>query len=133
LLERADSRTVCLLAKALTLCRVALSRQLDNATLFHARDDFGGRAKDSTDATVHQRFTETLSSARPKELAHDYLEREVGSPADRVSSLVVAEREIQRSTASLKVEASPNNSLDAKQQAAAERWAARRKKPATDS
>jgi len=93
---------------------VALSRHRDNATLFYARDDFGGRAPNATDDTVRQRFMDTLSRARSKELAHDYLEREVGSPADRVATLVVADWEKRR-----------NADLDARQQAAAERWAAR--------
>jgi Ti-type conjugative transfer relaxase TraA len=98
---------------------VALSRHRDNATVFYASDDFGGRAPSATLASVHDRFTEALSRARPKELAHDYLEREIESPADRVSTLVVADWEKRRSADS------PNNDLDTRQQAAAERWAAR--------
>ena len=63
---------------------VALSRHRDNATVFYARDDFGGRGHNATDENVRQRFVETLSRARPKELAHDYLEREPGSEQDRL-------------------------------------------------
>ena len=100
---------------------VALSRHRDNATVFYAADEFGGRHPKSTPESVRDRFMETLSRARPKELAHDYLEREIGSPADRVSSLVVAEWEKPRNTDS------PSNDLDARQQAAAERWLKGRK------
>jgi Ti-type conjugative transfer relaxase TraA len=92
---------------------VALSRHRDNATVFYARDDFGGRHPKSTPESVRDRFMETLSRARPKELAHDYLEREVGSHADRVSTLDRRDKD------------SPSNDLETRQQAAAERWAAR--------
>jgi Ti-type conjugative transfer relaxase TraA len=95
---------------------VALSRHRDNATVFYARDDFGGRNPKSTPESVHDRFTETLSRARPKELAHDYLELESGSPADRISTLVPTDLEKNQA-----------NFLDARQQEAAERWAERQK------
>ena len=103
---------------------VALSRHRDNATMFYARDDFGGRHPNATDETVRRRFMETLSRARPKELAHDYLEREPGSESALVSRLVVSQWEKERN-------AEPNtqtplrlltNDLDARQQAVAERW-----------
>ena len=70
---------------------------------------------------------DTLSRARPKELAYNYLERDLGSDPALVSRLVVSQWEKERkadrdrpSTSSL-----DTNDLDAKQQAAAERWAAR--------
>jgi hypothetical protein len=85
----------------------------------------------ATDETVRQRFMDTLSRARPKELAHDYLEREAGSDATLVSSLVVSQWEKERkadqhrpSTASLET-----NDLEARQQAAAERWLKGRRSP----
>jgi hypothetical protein len=53
---------------------VALSRHRDNATLFYARDDFGGKNPSATPETIAKRFMEILSRARPKELAHDYLD-----------------------------------------------------------
>jgi Ti-type conjugative transfer relaxase TraA len=56
---------------------VALSRHRDDATLFYARDDFGGRNPSATPERVRERFMETLSRARPKELAHDYLDSSV--------------------------------------------------------
>jgi len=110
---------------------VALSRHRDNATLFYARDDFGGRAPTATDDTVRQRFMETLSRARPKELAHDYLERDLGSEQTLVSRLVVSQWEKERkadherpSPASLETD-----DLDARQQAAAERWLKAQREP----
>src|SRR3984957_10282122 len=67
---------------------VALSRHRDNANVFYARNDFGGRSQSATDETVRQRFVDTLSRARPKELAHDYLERAVGTESGPEQSLV---------------------------------------------
>jgi Viral (Superfamily 1) RNA helicase len=103
---------------------VALSRHRDNATVFYARDDFGGRSSSATDETVRQRFMETLSRARPKELAHDYLERDVGSEQGLVSRLVVSQWEKERNAEArgAKPAHSSTNDLEAKQQAAAERW-----------
>jgi hypothetical protein len=111
-----------------------LSCSLLHRTLFYATDDFGGRRPGATAAEVHARFTETLSRARPKELAHDYLEREAGSDAALVSSLVVSEWEKSRTTDHEpigKLAPSPSNDLDARQQAAAERWAARQQNTPT--
>ena len=52
---------------------VALSRHREAATLFYARDDFGG----GFDPEAGQaRLVERLSRAQAKDLAHDYLERE---------------------------------------------------------
>lgn len=108
---------------------VALSRHRDNATVFYAKDDFGGRAPTATDESVRQRFMDTLSRARPKELAHDYLERDSGSEATLVSRLVVNQWEKERKADHDRPSGSflETNDLDAKQQAAAERWAARQK------
>jgi Ti-type conjugative transfer relaxase TraA len=110
---------------------VALSRHRDNATVFYARDDFGGRAKSATPESVRDRFTETLSRARPKELAHDYLERETGTDSALVPSLVVSQWEKERKTEPNRSDAaqSPTNDFEARQQAAAERWAARQANP----
>ena len=55
---------------------VALSRHRDAATVFYARDDFGGRGGAAAPQAVQNRFVEKLSRAKPKDLAHDYLERE---------------------------------------------------------
>jgi Ti-type conjugative transfer relaxase TraA len=109
---------------------VALSRHRDNATLFYARDDFGGRSPTATDETVRQRFIDTLSRARPKELAHDYLERVPATDAALVSRLVVNQWEKERNAERKRPDlaSSSMQDLDAKQQAAAERWAARQNK-----
>ena len=53
---------------------VALSRHRETATVFYARDDFGGRAGTADPQEVQNRFVEKLSRARTKDLAHDYLE-----------------------------------------------------------
>ena len=55
---------------------VALSRHRESATLFYAQDEFarpsGEGAPDPAEAKRNLEYT--LSRARPKELAHDYLE-----------------------------------------------------------
>jgi len=56
---------------------VALSRHREAATLFYAQDDFAspGRSGAAVEPAEARRQLEfTLSRARPKELAHDYLE-----------------------------------------------------------
>jgi len=100
---------------------VALSRHREAATVFYARDDFGGRGG-APESEICARFVAALSRARPKELAHDYLEREAGSDAALVSRLVVSRWEKNRSAESSASAQLPTNDLDAKQQAAAERW-----------
>ena len=110
---------------------VALSRHRDNATLFYASDDFGGRSHGATDESVRQRFMDNLSRARPKELAHDYLEHETGSEQGLVCRPVVSQWEKERN-AELKSPIPlhlPTDDLDAKQQAAAERWLKSKREP----
>jgi hypothetical protein len=112
---------------------VALSRHRDNATVFYATEDFGGRRPGATPESVHERFAETLSRARPKELAHDYLERQ---PSDAASIADLVARDSERArTAERQPEHQPRphptNDIDARQQAAAERWAARQKSTPT--
>jgi len=65
---------------------VALSRHRESATLFYAQDEFAGpttnaKALDASEARRQLEYT--LSRARPKELAHDYLE---AGPEDRAGS-----------------------------------------------
>ena len=106
---------------------VALSRHREAATMFYAGDDFGGRSG-APESEIRARFIAALSRARPKELAHDYLEPASGSDAALVSRLVVKEWEKSRNAdpnSSTQTQHLPTNDLDAKQQAAAERWAAR--------
>jgi len=111
---------------------VALSRHRDDATVFYATDEFGGRARGATPEFVQARFTDTLSRARPKELAHDYLERKPSTDPTLVANLVVAEWEKSRNTEhtpTAQPAASPANDIEFRQQAAAERWAARQHQP----
>ncbi|HXS29092.1 MAG TPA: AAA family ATPase, partial [Steroidobacteraceae bacterium] len=70
---------------------VALSRHRENVALFYGREDFPGS------------FEATLSRARPKALAHDYLEREgldaeraAGSESEGLRSMSLADRFRQR-------------------------------------
>jgi hypothetical protein len=111
---------------------VALSRRRDGATVFYATDDFGGRAYKATPESIEARFNETLSRARPKELAHDYLEREQTTDPALLAGLVVADWEKNRNTGhtpTVQPTASPAKDLESRQQAAAERWAARQHQP----
>jgi hypothetical protein len=85
--------------------------------------------------SVRQRFTETLSRARPKEIAHDYLERDAKVDSPLVADLVVEQwRKHHNTPTPSQPSASNANDLDARQQAAAERWAAgQQKRPAANS
>ena len=63
---------------------VALSRHREAATLFYGADEFAdargqGGALDTADAK--RNLQSTLSRARPKELAHDYLDLDSGAKA----------------------------------------------------
>jgi Ti-type conjugative transfer relaxase TraA len=110
---------------------VALSRHREAATVFYASDDFGGRAAGATAETVKARFTEALSRARPKELAHDYLERLPSADTASLADLVAREAERARSAETererglLRPGLSPMAELQARQRLAAERWKAR--------
>jgi Ti-type conjugative transfer relaxase TraA len=93
---------------------VALSRHRDSAAVFYGEADFAD-ARDRRSAA--ERFEETLSRARPKELAHDYLEsREPPARAERGIELGL---ELER-------EPGPPQSLEEIQRAARENWAAYR-------
>jgi ATP-dependent exoDNAse (exonuclease V) alpha subunit len=110
---------------------VALSRHREAATVFYASDDFGGCAAVATAETVKTRFTEALSRARPKELAHDYLERLPTTDTASLADLVARDAERARHTdAQLerglsRPGLSPMADLQARQREAAERWKAR--------
>ena len=106
---------------------VALSRHRETATVYYASDDFGGRTAGVTDESVKARFTEALSRARPKELAHDYLEREPTDTAT-VADLIARNAEKARAPERLRereLRPSPMDDLATRQQQAAERWKAR--------
>ena len=83
---------------------VALSRHREAVTLFYAQEDFspGGAQADPSAAFARARLIQTLSRARPKELAHDYLELERSAtaslqrdPASRVSLHAIDQRQQQ--------------------------------------
>jgi hypothetical protein len=62
-------------------------------------------------------------SLNPKELAHDYLERDAKLDSPLVADLVVQQRQKERNTPSASQSSvSATNDLDARQRAAAERW-----------
>ncbi len=89
---------------------VALSRHREAATLFYGKEDFQA---DWRRGPVEEKFKAVLSRARPKELAHDYLEREPfgdqrpEAPSDRMlEQIPVRERatefgQIERERAAL--------------------------------
>lgn len=107
---------------------VALSRHRDSATVFYASDDFGSRAPGATAEKVKARFNETLSRARAKELAHDYLERDPTADSALLKALVTQQWEKERSAEHTASHPQPTpDDLEAKQQAAAERWAERQR------
>jgi len=57
---------------------VAMSRHRETATVFYARDDFGGRGGATDPKEVQTRMVSALSRERSKDLAHDYLEAPAG-------------------------------------------------------
>lgn len=90
---------------------VALSRHRDSTTVFYASEDFvppwrAGETLSPPEART--RWLEVLSRARPKELAHDYLDRE-----------------LEASAAATRPTSGPRltmNDIDALQKNAAQRW-----------
>ena len=87
---------------------VALSRHRQSATVFYASEDFGAPWDKValTTAEARRRFLDLLSRARPKDLAHDYLDREA-EPASDASKVRSRERTFD---------------IAARQQQAAEYW-----------
>jgi hypothetical protein len=70
---------------------VALSRHRESATVWYAREDFGGRGGRVSEEAVQARFEERLSRVQAKDLAHDYLERApVEAPAGVAEAVPVA-------------------------------------------
>jgi len=101
---------------------VALSRHRNAATLFYSRDEFSGASGSGAivDPTVARRELESiLSRARPKELAHDYLDIE--SSMDD-SPAAVAKRAIENWKA-LRAKEGQVSAAEVKKQAI-ERWRA---------
>jgi hypothetical protein len=74
---------------------------------------------------------ETLSRARPKELAHDYLERDEKVDSPLVADLVAQQWDKERNAPpASKPSVAGTNDLDGRQQAAAERWLKAKREPA---
>ena len=58
---------------------VALSRHRETTYVVYAAEDFGGSPETPAQRDqIRSQFIDTLSRARPKELAHDYLQRDAG-------------------------------------------------------
>jgi len=118
---------------------VALSRHREQATLFWGRDEFAGRGGQGpqVDAVEARKNLEAvLSRARPKELAHDYLEGGWASPPLNDSVRERAERsadlEATRPAGGSTTQASPETlSIEQIQRRARENWLALRAKDPT--
>jgi Ti-type conjugative transfer relaxase TraA len=91
---------------------VALSRHREGADVFYAAEDFGGdpTAESVSPKQIFEQFQSVLSRARHKELAHDYLNRELAVPHR------LAEKKVPTI-----------EDIDAMQQSAAERWLAKQR------
>jgi Ti-type conjugative transfer relaxase TraA len=92
---------------------LALSRHREAVTLFYGAEDFAGKLswQRMSRKEIRDEFTAALSRARPKDLAHDYLEPSLG----------VDQTETQPSYARRDTHISMDQ-IDAQQQAAAESW-----------
>jgi Ti-type conjugative transfer relaxase TraA len=94
---------------------VALSRHRESATVFYAAEDFGARPGADIDRDqVRERFLEVLSRARPKELVHDYLDR------DTAAELVASKADPAHRT---DIGNMGLDDIGARRQQAAQRWA----------
>ena len=112
---------------------VSLSRHREQATVFYASDDFGGRAHHAAPDKVHDRFIDALSRARAQDLAHDYLDREVGGDPLVAPGLAVTPAASSQPDGNRDFAAASPDDLDARQQAAAERWASRQNRGVSQS
>ena len=100
---------------------VALSRHREAAQLFYSSEEFAGRVGSDpvAERSAEARLISVLARARPKELAHDYLELEA-APALGARSPTRP----QPSTDSAPDPAHPLADVDARQRDAALRWKA---------
>jgi Ti-type conjugative transfer relaxase TraA len=106
---------------------VALSRHRETATVFYARDDFGGHGGAVEPQEVQTRFVEKLSRARAKDLAHDYLEREGSAAPVSSPELTPAKPERDRKADRFKgLKLKPPRGIEADAQAKTQAPAARR-------
>ena len=97
---------------------VALSRHREAATMFYAAEDFAGKFgwKSVAHDEIHAEVVAALSRARPKDLAHDYLE------SFPEPDLTAAQLPSERLATDLRKDQISMDLIDARQQAAAERW-----------
>jgi Ti-type conjugative transfer relaxase TraA len=97
---------------------VALSRHREAATMFYAAEDFAGKFgwKWVAHDEIHSEVVAALSRARPKYLAHDYLEP---SPEDDLTQMQLSSERLVPDVGSDRFSM---DSIDARQQAAADRW-----------
>lgn len=107
---------------------VGMSRHRESAALFYAAEDFAGANAFSSgdiDRRARRHFIDVLSRARPKELAHDYLER-AGQDFRYIDpSLSEEPKPSPQSTVTTPSTTRPRSYLkeiDAMQQRGAERW-----------
>jgi putative component of toxin-antitoxin plasmid stabilization module len=105
---------------------VAMTRHRHEATIFYGKDDF---QPDWRPGPAEENLLSVLSRARPKELAHDYLERdETGrytDPRDSDPGASIGSRDTTASPSAPKSQ--PNaymSAIDALQQRGAELWRA---------
>lgn len=97
---------------------VGLSRHREAATMFYAAEDFAGKLgwKRVAHDELHNEVVAALSRARPKDLAHDYLEPLMET------DLTAARLAPERLTTDVRKDQISMDLIDARQQAAAERW-----------
>jgi hypothetical protein len=110
---------------------VALSHHREDATVVYATEDFGPPPwsnEPTTSEIARQNFLDQLSRARPKELAHDYLERDESYHYIDLRDLETQEPSWRRKAATPSVpsrqtaQRSMMSEIDARQRRAAERW-----------
>jgi Ti-type conjugative transfer relaxase TraA len=118
---------------------VALSRHRDAAMLFWSREEFAGRAGQSAaidSAEAKRNFQAVLSRARPKELAHDYLEGGWASPSlnEAVAERLTRSPEVDHSQPVAGIGAGDEKlSVEELQRRARERWREYHQSKATET
>jgi Ti-type conjugative transfer relaxase TraA len=107
---------------------VALSRHRDEVKVFYGAEDFADRFADGADSTeqVRHRFLNALSRARPKELAHDYLDPERTPAQQSVDNSAAAQQARSREAwMAMRAKGAQSSARDIQAQAR-ERWEAYR-------
>ena len=110
---------------------VAFSRHREDATVVYATEEFGASPwsnEPTTPETARQNFLDRMSRARPKELAHDYLERDESYHYINLRDFETKQPSWRRKAATPsrpnhhRPQRSMMSEIDARQQRAAERW-----------